>query len=349
MQENWLELSAAFDEKQDFVLAVITETHGATYRKAGTMMLVSRDKECTGLLSGGCLEADIALHAESVFENKVPAMLHYDLTTDADLLWGLGLGCEGKIDILLQPLLAESGHCDFANMLSSVCEGKTGRYWLPIPASATDTVNPSIVVTGTFQHEIASLIPPTVESHAPVNELANGLASWLSIPITPPISLAVIGAGPDAVPVVDLALNMGWRVNLFDHRDNALNRSEFSREVNTVKMRAEQAVAECFDTIDAAVVMTHNLAFDQAYLSVLLSTSIDYIGLLGPMARRDKMLTALEQAYEPLSERIFGPVGLDIGGRSPQAIALSIAAQIQQKFARRYEEYRAVLVSAESD
>ena len=113
MQENWLEITEHYQHSrangEPFVLAVITSTYGSTYRKAGTVMLVNHQGQCSGLLSGGCLEADIALHAQDVFVSTTAKNLRYDLSADADLLWGLGLGCEGELDILLLPLNKTNG------------------------------------------------------------------------------------------------------------------------------------------------------------------------------------------------------------------------------------------------
>lgn len=107
MQENWLALAHVFSTKSPSVLATMINTEGATYQKMGTMILVDHQGHCSGLLSGGCLEADIAIHAKEVLRTGLTNILSYDLSSDADLLWGLGLGCEGKIDILLQPLTSD--------------------------------------------------------------------------------------------------------------------------------------------------------------------------------------------------------------------------------------------------
>ena len=110
MQENWLTLIQAFDSQQNYVLATIVATQGSTYCKTGSTMLIDPNGQCTGLLSGGCLEADISLHAMEIINGNNSVLLRYDLQADADLLWGLGLGCEGALDILLQPLNNHNNH-----------------------------------------------------------------------------------------------------------------------------------------------------------------------------------------------------------------------------------------------
>ncbi|REL25972.1 XdhC/CoxI family protein [Thalassotalea euphylliae] len=314
MQENWQDLINNFHPDNRCVLAVIVKTQGATYRKAGTMMLIDEQGQCTGLLSGGCLEADIVLHSKSVFNDLAPKLIQYDLMADADLLWGLGLGCEGAIDIALLPLTAENNYLGFVELLGDVKAHKAGRYLLAIPPYD----QPSDFPIGRY-----------LADHQASPERLN--ERWLSIPVTPPVSIAIVGAGPDAVPVAQMALQMGWHVTVFDHRDNALSRMNFSADIRQVKLRAEKASETDFQGIDAAVVMTHNLAFDQNYLACLLQTAVPYIGLLGPVGRRDKLLSALDMKAADVAGRVFGPVGLPIGGRSPQAIALSIVSEIQQQ------------------
>lgn len=144
----------------------------------------------------------------------------------------------------------------------------------------------------------------------------------------------VCGAGPDAVPVVQFAKQLGWQVALWDHRQASLDKSLFG-EVNIKrKIRAEQISSSELDLYDAIVIMTHNLENDQHYLKNAIASSLPYIGVLGPAARRDKLLENISEVYGNVDDRVFGPIGLDLGGRSPQAIALSIMAEIQQQLTK---------------
>lgn len=318
MQENWLELSNAFNKESNQVLATIIDTEGATYQKVGTMMLIDTLGQCSGLLSGGCLEADIAQHAERVLESGLTQVLSYDLSSDADLLWGLGLGCEGKIDILLMPLTPENKFLGFADMLAQTLAGESGYYYQSL--SDEQVPRAKYIRNAEVSEELDMAIK---------EEAANGLV--LKIPTYAPVSLLICGAGPDALPVVSLARQMGWQVDLWDHRKASLARPQFEQVRATKCIRAEQVNAGELTDYDAVVVMTHSLENDQGYLKQLLLTQIHYIGLLGPINRRNKLLKNLGYEYVDVSDRLFGPVGLDIGGRSPQAIALSIVAQIQQQ------------------
>jgi len=317
MQENWQELAHTFNPLESAVLATIVNTEGATYQKIGTMMLINNQGKCSGLLSGGCLEADIALHAANVLKSGLTTVLHYDLSGDADLLWGLGLGCEGKIDILLMPLSQQNNHMGFAKMLSQVLNGQQGFFLQAINAG-----KPPQAWFLTNQEAVDEVLE---------NSLTCTSHRFINIPITPPLSVLICGAGPDAAPVVKFAHELGWQVSLWDHRRQSLAQPAFEQVHNKRKVRPEYIEPTDLKGFHAAVVMTHNLENDQQYLAKLIASNLDYIGLLGPMTRRDKLLENIGLSFSQVCANVFGPIGLDIGGRSPQAIALSIVAQIQQQ------------------
>ena len=145
MQENWQQLINAFDPNQEYVLATIVATRGSTYLKTGTLMLISAEGTCTGLLSGGCLEADISLHAMAVLKESKSKLLSYDLKAAAELLWGLGLGCDGAIDILLQPLSVHNNFLSFDVLLNCLTRRKSGFYCQLLN---DDAVADAVVVNG---------------------------------------------------------------------------------------------------------------------------------------------------------------------------------------------------------
>ena len=324
MQENWLQLQTAFTIEKNYVLATIAATRGSTYRKKGTLMLVDDQGICTGLLSGGCLEADISLHAQQVLIGGKTKILRYNLQDDAELLWGLGLGCDGEIDILLQPLTGDNQHLGFASLMRAIRNGNSGYFCQNI----TDNAQPHGQF---FQSEINTESSSTLLVDHQQDE-----SSQLIIPVVPPLALLICGAGPDAVPVVNIANQLGWQVSVWDHRNAYLKQKDFQDCYQTQCIRVANADVIALQSFDAAVVMTHNLETDGAYLSLLRSAKVDYIGLLGPIGRRNKLLSSQNIDVNDIQGQVYGPVGLDLGGRSPQAIALSIAAQIQQHISKRY-------------
>ena len=325
MQENWLQLIHAFNVNQRFVLATICATTGSTYRKMGAIMLITEAGDCIGLLSGGCLEADICLHAEQVLAENKSQIISYDLKADSELLWGLGLGCDGAIDILLQPLTPENNHLAFTEVISAVTQRKTGVYCQQVLVSSVPKAQ--FFTDGT-------LLP---DRKAAGNNVFDCDATVLVTPVTPPIAIVICGAGPDVEPVAQLLLQMGWQVEIWDHRQHYLEQACFSA-CTTKKIRPEHIAYQDFSQFDGAVIMTHNLEADHAIVEQAWQSSLSYIGVLGPIGRRNKLIKPIELNENDIKGRLYGPIGLNIGGRGPQAIALSITAQIQQHFSEAAEE-----------
>lgn len=322
MVENWQQIQSHFangyENKQAFVLATIVKTSGSTYQKVGTSILINEQGQCSGLLSGGCLEADIALHAKDVFASGLTKLLHYDLASENSILWGLGLGCEGALTILLLPINAENNYLGFDQVLACMQQGQSCYYFQQISDQQTP---------------IASF----AENEQTSEQLNN--STYICSPCYPATHLMIAGAGTDAVPIVNIAHEMGWRVSLVDHRKVLLEQSVFNNVSNKIKARANKLTAEniAFNQapVDALVIMTHSLENDQAFLQLAVQAELNYIGLLGPEKRKHKLVKQLnfDINERDINNRLFGPVGLNLGGRSPQAIALSIIAQVQQVLA----------------
>ncbi|MGB5353439.1 MAG: XdhC family protein, partial [Woeseia sp.] len=153
--------------------------------------------------------------------------------------------------------------------------------------------------------------------------------------VEPPPRVLVLGGGLDAQPMVRLIAELGWRVTLQDHRPAYIQKGDFSEALQILSVpAAELATHVELSTFDAAIVMSHHLATDRIYLELLADTSIGYIGLLGPPSRRERLLQDLADR-ERLSGRVHGPAGLDIGGRGPASIAVSIVAEMHQQLMRR--------------
>jgi xanthine/CO dehydrogenase XdhC/CoxF family maturation factor len=320
------------------VLGVVVETAGSTYRKPGALMLIASDGNYAGLLSGGCLEADLSEHAASVRETGAPRIVSYDLRGPDDLLWGLGVGCEGAMKILLLRAARDNAWQPLAHLVGSL---------------ATHTATAVGLVAESVQHDlpagsVVSLVDnsETTSSHAvsairaALNDVAlNGTIGWLAptgfqarvfaLPLALPPRVLLLGAGPDTLPVVDLASRMGWKVTLVDHRSAYAQPSHFPLAERVVLARPDE-LSQMLDlsAYAAAVVMSHHLPSDLAYLRVLSSCSIPYVGLLGPAIRREKLLSDLGDDSVPLQLRLRAPVGLALGGRAPESIALAIVAEI---------------------
>ena len=286
-----------FDEHRtagrSLVLAVVFETRGSTYSKAGAHMLINEDGVFRGMLSGGCLEGDLAIRAQLVLESGKAQVVSYDLAND-DELWGLGVGCDGLMRIVLQPLSPANAYAPFAR-IATLLRGE-------------DAGEVSIEVLG----ENCKVI---------------------SLPVVPPPQVLILGAGLDAQPVLRIATELGWRCTVADHRTAYFEAGDFSMATAThCGPAAELATALDLSRYRMAIIMSHHLDSDRSYLQQLADSDMQYVGLLGPANRRERLLSELGDKAARLETRLHGPAGLDIGGRGPEAIALSIVAEMQQRF-----------------
>jgi xanthine/CO dehydrogenase XdhC/CoxF family maturation factor len=157
----------------------------------------------------------------------------------------------------------------------------------------------------------------------------------LYAPLLPIPRVLILGAGLDAVPLVNVLAELGWRVAIADHRPAYLERPGFARAEHRLTVRPTLLARELpLARYDAIVVMSHHLPTDRTYLGQLATVDLPYLGLLGPPARRQRLLEELGSAAGTLADSLRGPVGLDIGADSAESIALSIAAEIQRVLAK---------------
>jgi xanthine dehydrogenase accessory factor len=327
------------------VLATIIETFGSTYQKAGAKMLIDRNGELTGLLGGGCFELDLIEHAQSVFATGAAKTVFYDMRSPDDAVWGLGLGCNGAVRIFLQLLSAEDNFSPLEQIAAAEESGESG-----LLATVIESAYPEIPVARSlllpasvewrpafFPASAWNLNPelpqrPSFEAHV----VGAHVIRIFYDPIQPSPHLLVLGAGIDAIPVVRCAKALGWRVTVADYRPAYAKKERF-QEADAVLHLSPQALGEHpeRDRFSAVVLMTHHFDYDRRFLAEIARTRIPFVGLLGPVQRRERLLESLEDAAEQLNGRLFGPVGLDIGAETPEEIALSIVAGIQAELKGR--------------
>jgi xanthine dehydrogenase accessory factor len=328
-------------------VGVLVHTSGSTYRKPGALMLIAANGDYAGLLSGGCLEGDLREHALSVIETGEPRIVSYDLFGPDDLLWGLGIGCEGAMRILLlragpdrdwQPLthLARSLASHTPTAIGVVVESTWPE--LPVGAIALPEGEAAASLPATLSPQARSMLTGPIVQNA-LKESQSGRAGWVeghtpywkvfALPLSLPPKLLILGAGPDAAPIVDFAARVNWKVTLVDHRPAYADPSHFPLAERVILARPE----DLGNVVDlkhfaAAVVMSHHLPSDLSYLRILAGAPIPYVGLLGPALRREKLLNDLGDGAQQLRARLHAPVGLALGGRGPESVALAIVAEI---------------------
>lgn len=319
----------ARDRGEAVVLATVFETAGSTYRKAGAHLLIDASGDYVGLVSGGCLEGDLALRAKQVIDSGESQIVSYDMRGPDDQLWGLGAGCEGAMQLLLQRVSAAEQWQPLAWIMERWASAQGGTYGLVVNAAGSDLTRGALL-TSTTSGEVA-----TAGASTRLLTTASGARVFIGdVPL--PRRLLLLGAGPDARPVCELAGFLGWHVTAWDHRAAYADSRHFPQARVVRHAPADDLSRELtLDDYSAAVVMSHHLESDGRYLRQLASCHIPYVGLLGPAHRREKLLGDLGPLAAALRPRLRAPVGLDLGGRAPEAIALAIVAEIQAVFEDR--------------
>jgi xanthine dehydrogenase accessory factor len=324
------------------VLATIAETLGSTYRKAGAQMLIAPDGSAAGLLSGGCLEADLMERARKVLESGEALAVEYDTRSSDDILWGIGLGCEGAMRIILTRLDTSNEYQPFAHVEQSRHDNVAARFALVV-ASENNAYPLGASFRGQERNIPAAVADALRANTSAVRTQSNSAtttevdgAKFLIVSIALPIQLLLLGAGPDAMPVVDFAAMLDWHVCVLDHRSAYAIESRFPRAKRVIAQPVSQLDTHLQTSrYDAAVVMSHHLTSDAGYLSALAHSAIPYVGLLGPAPRRARLMSDIGSRAEGFHGRLHGPIGLDIGATSPETIALAIVSEIQAVLAGR--------------
>lgn len=342
----------AFDgsDRNGYALATVVEVRGSTYRRPGARMLITSDN-CIGSISGGCLEADVATRSQQVIASGEPMLVQYDTTSPDDIIWGLGLGCNGLVRVFIERLdqlnpvsfIAASWRSRQVSVLATVISTQgnldTGTHlMLPQDGDAVSSINNSALAALILDDARAALRnnQSTLKSyHLPV-----GNAEVFIEVIQPPVPLIIFGAGDDAKPVVRFAKELGWHVTVVDSRPAYATSERFPLADALVVSRPEHIGDRItIDPRSVTVVMTHNYLQDRELLKTLLPSCIQYLGVLGPKSRTERLLRELLEQGIALTEnnlsRLYAPIGIDIGADNPEEIALAIVAEIRAVLANR--------------
>lgn len=308
--KQWIEQK----DKGQWVLGTIYKTQGPCYRKTGAMMLFGSEGQQLGMLSGGCLESDIHIHARKVMLSGRSLSLSYDGSDEDDISFALGIGCGGSIELLLQPIAKHNDYQQLERLLDNLNKQQTCRYLVDLTPDF-DGAN------------------QVAQSQGEPNQLIeHNLTAYLSVHVAPPPHILVVGGGIDARPLVSIANQLGWAVSVFDPRPANARREHFLTADYLIGSPEFNLSHYCRDQkIVAVILMSHSLNIDADALRNLvcdLPASLNYIALLGPKNRRQWVLDKAQLSEAELPEiGLYGPAGLDLGGELPESIALSILSQ----------------------
>jgi len=329
------------DRGQPLVLVTVFDTIGSTYSKAGGQMIIDGDGNFCGMLSGGCLEGDLVERARNVILTGIAETASYDLGAD-DELWGLGVGCDGTMRMVLQPLTREFDYQPFA-AIANILNGDDPATFAIVTSSDSTTIKigASVVLHsdtrlcfGMSDDDAQSITGEHVENAQtmmrPVSTPHGNCVVFHAVALPPP-SLLILGAGLDSEPIARFAAELGWRCTVSDHRPAYVERRSYPDATILLSVAVEDLDKHVdLDSFDLAIVMSHHLVSDRNYLRQLAVSNIAYIGLLGPVGRHDRLVDELGEVANDLRGRLHGPAGIRLGGRGPGPIALEIIAGMQQ-------------------
>lgn len=328
-------------------LATVVKVDGSAYRRPGARMLVSENGDLTGAISGGCLEGDALRKAQTVIFQNQSMLVTYDTTDEDDQKFGIGLGCNGIIQILMEPLNYENAS-NPVMLLEKALEERVNSTLVTlfsIKNARSAQIGTIALKKGQklfgeinqLDSELKSRIltdlgnqESEIDSSINVYEAFDDLHVFFEV-IKPPIRICLFGAGNDTIPLCKMASFLGWEVVLIDGRKQYATKERFEHASKIVVEPADEVVSQLeFDQNTVALLMTHNFEYEVKVLEQLLPFSLPYIGILGPKKKSQKLFERLEnQGVNVNQEHIYGPVGLNIGAEGAEEIALSILAEIK--------------------
>ncbi|WP_409292603.1 XdhC family protein [Peribacillus sp. SCS-37] len=340
MMEIYKELQRCKRNGLRGIIGTIISTKGSTYQKSGAKCFISEDGILTGLLSGGCVEGDLKEYIQEILATGVPRIIQYDFQDEGDLVWGLGLGCNGKLNIFLEPYLPS----DSKRKAAVIDQFFLSTQTKPLHRiTIVDSNDISLIGTSWVVDPESEEIPniPFQEILQDYNGVRLTHKNYLSFVggkfnlevfyefTEPAPKLVVFGAGPDAIPLVRIAKTLNWHVTVLDYRTAFATKEKFPEADMLVVYRAGKVPEIDINQNSYVVLMTHNFIQDQIILEGILKMDPSYIGVLGPRKRTDQLIRTSETlGANTKLHQIHGPIGLDLGSKTPEEIALSILAEI---------------------
>ncbi len=319
------------------VLATVVKTQGSSYRLPGARLLLTQAGERVGGISGGCLEDDLIKKAWWLTAQG-PVIRKYDTTADGEISAdGYGLGCNGIIHVLIERVTA--GHPSVLPYLEAATKLRQAATIAHL-ISSPEMVGERLVLDAAGNVHSSSLDVALVDqlltamqgsTDSELLVLPDGHQVFLE-KLTPPLHLLVFGAGDDAIPLVELAKYLGWRVSVFDGRAHYARAEKFP-SADRVSIRPPNSPVPPIDPWTVAVIMTHSYRQDLDVLRTLAREPLRYLGVLGPRKRALDLLAEANQSENSSlwqqNNNLHSPMGLDLGGHGPELVAVAVISEIQ--------------------
>ncbi|WP_339250157.1 XdhC family protein [Sporosarcina sp. FSL W8-0480] len=302
------------------VLAQIVHVEGSAYRREGAWMFFTESGNRIGLLSGGCLEADLQYRARELFHTGQVQICEFDLSSEDDLGWGRGAGCNGVVTVLLRDVDYEfrQGLLFLHDQLQKKqCVTFMQEMW----GDFNYRFSSETFHSGTLQNKMIN------ETMRPFQQIAG--RRWIEDEpffyqaIWPEPSLYLFGAGADARPFAAMGAKVGYSVHICDWRPSLCSEDHFplaaSLQIGVIEDLLKNIM---FTPIDSVVIMTHDFQVDKLILERIKDEQLLYAGLLGSEKRTKRLLG------EDIPSWLHSPIGISIGAEGPEEIAVSIISEM---------------------
>ncbi|MNR99449.1 putative xanthine dehydrogenase subunit A [compost metagenome] len=340
----------ASQENKKSALVTVVHLDGSSYRRPGARMLVNHDGRITGAISGGCLEGDALKKALFAISEQKNTLFTYDTSKEDDSEMGIHLGCEGLIQVLFEYIDSEKEENPIQLLRKALAvrqkavlvtlfdlnNNQNIQYGTCLLLEENGTLTGKIPLSQ-FEDSIFNDITEVLQNEESVFKQyksdGESITAFFEF-LHPPVSLVVLGAGNDAIPLMKFADVLGWDFRIVDRRDTHANKERYPTASQVLISNPDVALEHLtYDSRTFFVLVTHSYKCDYYMLKSLCAASVPYVGILGPKKKLNRMLEELQNEGIYLNEdkkaTIYGPTGLDIGSETPEEIALSIIAEIQ--------------------
>lgn len=345
----------ALQTGRKLALATVVHVEGSSYRRPGARMLVTDEGQLTGAISGGCLEGDALRKALLAISQQQNKLVVYNTIDEEDRQLGIQLGCNGIVYILFEPI-DPTKEMHPLRLLEKVTHQQSEVVLLTLfNLQNVSAKQPGTVLLFEKEHKYGQLLELSIDEintdvHTVFNKQSSLFTTYTNAQnetlaalvelLKPPVQLCIAGAGNDVFPIAAMAAVLGWKLLIADGRKTHATAKRFPSAKNILIGKPEELICKIkIDDNTVMVLMSHNYNYDLGMLRLIIKSNCRYIGVLGPKKKLEKMLEELENEGMKISEKdlekIFGPVGLDIGAETSEEIALSILSEIKAVLAKK--------------